>query len=54
MTIVFIQRDWIFSSFFVVFAETVNVSFGVGLVQILNVDEKAQVIKLKLYERHVS
>ena len=34
--------------------ETVDVRFGLGLRQILNVDEKAQVIKLKVWERHVS
>ena len=34
--------------------DTVYVRFGLGLIQILNVDEKAQVIKLKVWERHVS
>ena len=33
--------------------DTVYVHFGLGLIQILNVDEKAQVIKLKVWERHV-
>ena len=34
--------------------DTVYVRFALGLKQILNVDEKAQVIKLKVWERHVS
>ena len=34
--------------------DTMYVRFGLGLIQILNVDEKAQVIKLKVWERHVS
>ena len=34
--------------------DTMYVRFGLGLIQILNVDEKAQVIKLKVWERYVS
>ena len=35
-------------------AETVKVFFGLGLAQIFNVDEKSQVITLKVWEHHVS
>ena len=34
--------------------ETVQVFFGLGLVQIFNVDEKSQVITLKVWEHFVS
>ena len=34
--------------------ETVKVFFGLGLVQIFNVDEKSQVITLKVWEHFVS
>ena len=34
--------------------DAVDVAFGLGLINILNVDEKAQIIKLKVWEQFVS
>ena len=34
--------------------DPVDVAFGLGLINILNVDEKSQVIKLKVWEKLVS
>ena len=34
--------------------DSVRVNFGVALIQILGVEEKSEIIKLKLWERHVS